>query len=134
VSPTWRHCRRRTSPSTKACASPRWSTQIRVALDEGRYARLDLGWEEFKVAVEYDGQEHHTSAADQRRDADRREELRRRGWRVIAVRRDVIPGQIADLLHHVADALIERGWQPGPDGMTRVLRRIRAARRHSRRR
>ncbi|MEV4072683.1 DUF559 domain-containing protein [Nonomuraea fuscirosea] len=87
---------------------------------------------EFKVAVEYDGQQHHTSAADQQRDADRREELRRHGWRVIAVRRDVIPGHIADLLHHVADALIERGWRPGPHGTNRILSRIRAARRSSR--
>ncbi|WP_176993659.1 DUF559 domain-containing protein [Nonomuraea jiangxiensis] len=111
---------------------PRPTTQIRVELDHGRHAYLDLGWEEFKVAVEYDGREHHTSAADQQRDADRREELRRRGWRVIAVRRDVIPTQIADLLHHVADVLIERGWQPGPERTTRILRYIRAARRNSR--
>ncbi|MEV4012129.1 DUF559 domain-containing protein [Nonomuraea angiospora] len=111
---------------------PRPTTQIRVALDDDRFAYLDLGWEEFKVAVEYDGQEHHTSPADQQRDADRREELRRRGWRVIAVRRDVIPGQIADLLHHVASALIECGWQPGPERTNHILRRIRAARRRSR--
>ncbi|MFI7609693.1 endonuclease domain-containing protein [Nonomuraea terrae] len=111
---------------------PRPTTQIRVDLDGGRCAYLDLGWEEFKVAVEYDGRRHHTSPADLRRDADRREELRRRGWRVIAVRWDVVPGQTADLLHCVADALIERGWQPGPDGTTRILGRIRAARRRSR--
>ncbi|MEU6787488.1 DUF559 domain-containing protein [Nonomuraea angiospora] len=111
---------------------PRPTTQIRVELDDDRCAYLDLGWEEFKVAVEYDGQEHHTSPADQQRDTDRREELRRRGWRVIAVRRDVIPGQIADLLHHVANALIECGWQPGPERTNHILRRIRAARRRSR--
>ncbi|MEV4577938.1 DUF559 domain-containing protein [Nonomuraea jabiensis] len=111
---------------------PRPTTQIRVELDDDRFAYLDLGWEEFKVAVEYDGQEHHTSPTDQQRDTDRREELRRRGWRVIAVRRDVIPGQIADLLHHVANALIECGWQPGPERTNHILRRIRAARRRSR--
>lgn len=113
---------------------PRPTTQIRVELDEDRHAYLDLGWEEFKVAVEYDGQEHHTSAADQRHDADRRDELRRRGWRVIAVRRDVIPAQVADLLEHVANALIERGWQPGPERTKRILTRIRAARRKTRHR
>ncbi|MEV4107125.1 DUF559 domain-containing protein [Nonomuraea sp. NPDC049695] len=111
---------------------PRPTTQIRVEADGDRFAYLDLGWEEFKVAVEYDGREHHSTAADQRHDTDRREELRRRGWRVIAVRRDVIPGQIADLLQHVADALIERGWQPGPERTNRILGRIRAARRRSR--
>ncbi|WP_425569396.1 DUF559 domain-containing protein [Nonomuraea salmonea] len=93
---------------------PRPTTQIKVQLSEDRSAYLDLGWEEYKVAVEYDGREHHTSPADQQHDTDRREELRRRGWRVIAVRRDVIPAQIADLLHQVANTLIEQGWQPGP--------------------
>ncbi|NJP90306.1 DUF559 domain-containing protein [Nonomuraea sp. FMUSA5-5] len=111
---------------------PRPTTQIRVDLGDDRFAYLDLGWEEFKVAVEYDGQEHHTSPADQQHDTDRREELRRRGWRVIAVRRDVIPGQIADLLQHVANALIESGWQPSPQRTIRILSRIRAARRSRR--
>ncbi|MFC4112524.1 endonuclease domain-containing protein [Nonomuraea zeae] len=111
---------------------PRPVTQIKVELGNDRSAYLDLGWEEFKVAVEYDGQAHHTSDADRQYDVQRREELRQRGWRVIAVRRDVIPGQIADLLHNVADALIERGWKPGPDETIRILRRIRAARRKSR--
>ncbi|GAB2936327.1 hypothetical protein GCM10027203_41810 [Nonomuraea fastidiosa] len=111
---------------------PRPTTQIKVQLGDDRCAYLDLGWEEFKVAVEYDGREHHTSPTDQQRDADRREELRRQGWRVIAVRRDVIPGQIAGLLHQVADTLIEQGWRPAPQVTTRILARIRAARRRSR--
>ncbi|MGP3935022.1 hypothetical protein [Nonomuraea sp. KM88] len=72
---------------------PRPAAQIRAELGDGRLAYLDLGWEEFKVAVEYDGQGHHTSPADQRHDGDRREDLRRSGWRVIIVRGDVIPGR-----------------------------------------
>ncbi|GGS73723.1 DUF559 domain-containing protein [Nonomuraea spiralis] len=108
---------------------PRPATQLGVDLGGGRRAYLDLGWEPYRLGVEYDGQEHHTSPGDRQRDTDRREELRRLGWRVIAVRRDVIPGQIADLLRSVADALIQRGWQPGPEGTTRILRQIRAARR-----
>ncbi|NUP62941.1 MAG: DUF559 domain-containing protein [Nonomuraea sp.] len=108
---------------------PRPTTQLRVPLSGDRCAYLDLGWETYKLAVEYDGQEHHTSLDDQQRDTDRREELRQLGWRVIAVRRDVIPGQTADLLHHVANSLIECGWQPSPQETTRILRQIRAARR-----
>ncbi|WP_165975174.1 DUF559 domain-containing protein [Nonomuraea deserti] len=111
---------------------PRPAAQIRVELGDGRLAYLDLGWEEFKVAVEYDGQGHHTSPTDQRHDGDRREELRRLGWRVIAVRRDAIPGQIPGLLRHVSNVLLERGWHPGPGGTERILRRIRAARHRSR--
>ncbi|NBE96910.1 hypothetical protein GUY59_27530 [Nonomuraea sp. K271] len=51
---------------------------------------------------------------------------------MIAVRRDVVPSQIADLLHVVANALIERGWQPGVGGTERIRRLVRAARHKSR--
>nr|WP_152992510.1 hypothetical protein [Nonomuraea pusilla] len=107
---------------------PRPATQVPVPLGH-RCVYLDLGWEDYRLGVEYDGREHHTAPGDVRRDADRREELRARGWRVIPVRGDVVPVRAGDLLQVVANALIECGWRPGPDGMTRVLRRIRAARR-----
>lgn len=108
---------------------PRPATQIHVSLGADRSAYLDLGWRPYLLAVEYDGQEHHTSAADQRHDGARREELRRHGWHVIPVRKDVIPGRTAALLEQVANALIARGWRPGPAQTTRILSRIRAARR-----
>jgi hypothetical protein len=108
---------------------PRPATQIRVPLGDERFAYLDLGWPDFKVAVEYDGQKHHTAIVDQRYDEERRKELRALGWRVIVVRRDTIPGHTADLLHQVADTLIQQGWQPGARQTTRILARIRAARR-----
>ena len=111
---------------------PRPTTQIRVPLADDRVAYLDLGWPEFQVAVEYDGQQHHTSSVDQLHDERRRAELRSLGWRIIIVRRDVFPGQIADLLHQVADTLIQQGWQPGTRQTTRILARIRAARRRRR--
>ena len=111
---------------------PRPTAQIRVPLPGDRNAYLDLGWEPYKVAVEYDGRAHHAGPADQRRDDLRRQELNRLGWRVIAVGRDIIPARTADFLEYVANALMERGWQPGPDGMIRILTHIRAARRRSR--
>ncbi|WP_162794755.1 DUF559 domain-containing protein [Nonomuraea lactucae] len=111
---------------------PRPATQIRVPLTADRHAYLDLGWEPYRLAVEYDGQEHHTSPTDQHRDEARRDELRRLGWRVIPVRKDVVPARTAALLEHVANALIERGWRPAPDQTTRILSRIRAARRRRR--
>ncbi|MFG3440304.1 hypothetical protein ACGF0J_23895 [Nonomuraea sp. NPDC047897] len=107
---------------------PRPATQIHVPLAR-RAAYLDLGWPPYLLAVEYDGRQHHSSAADQRHDGARREELRRHGWQVIPVRKDVIPARTAALLEHVADALIARGWRPGPGQTTRILSRIRAARR-----
>ncbi|WP_143590674.1 hypothetical protein [Thermoactinospora rubra] len=109
---------------------PRPSTQIRVPLGEGRVAYLDMGWEEFKVGVEYDGVEHHSSPTARLHDDRRREEIRAKGWRVIAVRRDARP---ADIVEHVANALIERGWRPGPERTRRILGYIRARRRRRRR-
>ncbi|TVT48576.1 DUF559 domain-containing protein [Amycolatopsis rhizosphaerae] len=43
--------------------------------------RLDLGWREARIAVEYDGYEAHEARGEQ--DAARDEDLRRRGWIVI---------------------------------------------------
>lgn len=111
------------------CGLPRPATQISAVLPCGRRVYLDLGWETYKVAVEYDGREHHAAEADRLHDDARREGLRAQGWRIVVAGPDVIPGRAADLLEVVANALIERGWQPGPGGMTRVLSRIRAARR-----
>ncbi|MFC5821440.1 hypothetical protein [Nonomuraea harbinensis] len=111
------------------CGLPRPAPQLRVTLPGDRHACLDLGWEAYKVAVEYDGREHHTTPADRRHDESRREELRGLGWRIVVAGPDVIPGRAADLLEAVANALIERGWQPGPEGMVRILARIRATRR-----
>ncbi|MFD2349125.1 hypothetical protein ACFSTC_06615 [Nonomuraea ferruginea] len=111
------------------CGLPRPAPQLRVTLPGGRHACLDLGWEAYKVAVEYDGREHHTTPADRRHDESRREELRGLGWRIVVAGPDVIPGRAADLLEAVANALIEGGWQPGPEGMVRILARIRATRR-----
>ncbi|MFD1936142.1 MULTISPECIES: DUF559 domain-containing protein [Nonomuraea] len=108
---------------------PRPTTQIRVDLPSDRLAYLDLGWPEFRLGVEYDGHEHHTSPADRHRDATRRAALRTAGWRVIPVRRDVIPARSADVVEQVANALIECGWKPAPTQVTRILGRLRAARR-----
>ncbi|MEU7896178.1 hypothetical protein AB0B45_25400 [Nonomuraea sp. NPDC049152] len=108
---------------------PRPATQIRVDLPGDRLAYLDLGWPAFSLGVEYDGQGHHTSPADRHRDVTRRAALRAAGWRVIPVRRDVIPARSADLVEQVANALIECGWKPAPAQVTRILARLRAARR-----
>jgi hypothetical protein len=50
--------------------------------------RLDLPYPEWKVVVEYDGEEHHTSPRDRENDALRRAWLRRRGWIVIVITKD----------------------------------------------
>ncbi|HEY7045339.1 MAG TPA: DUF559 domain-containing protein [Nocardioidaceae bacterium] len=47
--------------------------------------RLDLAYPKLKLAVEYDGRDHHTSVADRTRDDRRRAHLRRMGWTVVVL-------------------------------------------------
>lgn len=60
---------------------PRPATQVPV-YDEGGYvvARLDLGWEDIKVAVDYDGDHHRTDRKQFRHDIRRNEEVAELGW------------------------------------------------------
>jgi len=65
---------------------PRPTTQIRVYdAVTGRTAYLDMGWEELKVAAEYDGDHHRKDPVQFRHDAKRREMLERLGWIIITV-------------------------------------------------
>jgi len=50
--------------------------------------RLDLAYPRWRIAIEYDGEAHHTSPEDRARDERRRDWLRRRGWIVIVVTKD----------------------------------------------
>lgn len=51
--------------------------------------RLDLAYRRAKAAVEYDGEEFHTSEEDRRADRERRSWLRReRGWRFVVLTKD----------------------------------------------
>lgn len=62
----------------------------------GERYRLDLAYPRLKIAVEYDGEEFHSS--DSQRDADlrRRQVLRDAGWIVIVVRKDDFTGPALD--------------------------------------
>lgn len=64
------------------------AAQVWVELPGFGWVRLDLAYEWLKIAIEYDGAEHHTRAADRDRDRARRAELRSEGWIVIVVTKD----------------------------------------------
>ena len=65
---------------------PRPRTQIAVPGDDGfpRYF-LDMGWDDIKLAVEYDGGQHWTDPWQYARDIDRQDYVARVGWTVIRV-------------------------------------------------
>ncbi len=85
---------------------PRPQTQIPVlGVDGLPAAYLDLGWEEYMVAVEYDGDHHRTDRRQYVKDIQRIEMLERMGWIIIRV---VAEDRPADIVRRVRDALATR--------------------------
>lgn len=78
---------------------PRPRTQIPVA----RYF-LDMGWEDIKLALEYDGDHHRTDRVQFARDITRLEELAALGWTIVRVAADTPPDSIV--------ARLRRAWDP----------------------
>ena len=52
--------------------------------------RIDMGYDEFKVGVEYDGAQHWTNPLVRANDIDRHAELLARGWVIIRVSADML--------------------------------------------
>ena len=79
---------------------PRPRTQIAVRSSvSGRQYFLDLGWEELRLALEYDGDHHRTERSQFARDIVRLEELAASGWTVLRVAADTPPRDVIDRLH-----------------------------------
>src|SRR3954469_5376635 len=66
---------------------PRPTVQVEVLNAGGRCVyRLDMGWPDRRLAVEYDGEEYHHTPVQRLHDRLRREDLERRfRWQVLAV-------------------------------------------------
>ncbi len=85
---------------------PRPQTQIAVEDECGEvFAYLDMGWDDVKVAVEYDGEQHRTDRWQYTRDVRRLEMVERLGWIVIRV---VVGDRPTDIVRRVRAALARR--------------------------
>ncbi len=85
---------------------PRPQTQIPVEDGVGNViAYLDMGWEDVKVAVEYDGEQHRNDRRQFTWDIRRLERLERIGWIVIRV---VAENRPAEIVSRVRAALAQR--------------------------
>ena len=62
--------------------------------------RIDMGWDDWRVGVEYDGVQHWTDPARRTRDIDRQAELEAMGWRIVRVS--------ADMLRYRPRVIVER--------------------------
>jgi hypothetical protein len=86
---------------------PTPTTQIPIC-DRGRLIRMaDMGWEDFMVAAEYDGDQHRTSRPQYVKDLRVLPILERMGWHVIRVIKE---DRDEDVIARVYEALCRRGW------------------------
>ena len=81
-------------------------TQVRVS-DGVQEAFLDMGYEEPKVGLDYEGAHHSSERRQYVRDIGRAEFIDSQGWVDIKVVAEHTRGFI---LHRVREALIRRGW------------------------
>jgi len=82
------------------------ATQIPVQHDWRLIAFLDMGWEEYKVAVEYDGDHHRANRRQYARDQDRLRKLEELGWLVVRV---IAEDKPKDVVRRARGALVRRG-------------------------
>jgi uncharacterized protein DUF559 len=86
---------------------PTPQTQIPVVDNWCTVAVLDMGWERFKVAVEYDGDQHRTNRRQYVRDMRRLKRLEELGWIIIRVIAEDRPDKV---VRSVLEALRRRGY------------------------
>jgi hypothetical protein len=89
---------------------PRPTTQIPIVEGRGRLVRMaDMGWEDFMVASEYDGEHHQTSRKQYVKDITSLRKARALGWSVDQVVKEDRP---AEIVNRARTALFARGWRP----------------------
>lgn len=86
------------------------TTQIPV-IERGYwpFAWLDMGWEDYKVSAEYDGDHHQKDRQQYVKDHKRQCRLERLGWINIRVINEDNPNEA---VRRATEALRSRGWRP----------------------
>jgi hypothetical protein len=89
---------------------PKPTTQIPIFDVDGTLLRtVDMGWEDFKVVSEYDGDQHRTNRPQYVKDMRVIPKIERLGYVVERVIKEDRP---AAILRRAWDAMISRGWRP----------------------
>ena len=87
---------------------PAPSTQIPVQENWHCIGVLDMGWEKYKVAVEYDGDHHRTNRRQYARDQWRLRKLEELGWIIVRV---IAEDKPEDVVRRVCEALRRRRYR-----------------------
>jgi hypothetical protein len=88
---------------------PRPQTQIQVVGKDGFVWRIDMGWPEYRVGVDFDGAHHWTDSKQRTRDAVRFWQLPQLGWVDVRLTSGILHSRPQMFLDRVGAALIERG-------------------------
>jgi hypothetical protein len=89
---------------------PKPATQIPIFDEAGNLLRtVDMGWEEFMVVSEYDGDQHRTDRPQYVKDMRVIPKIERLGWIVLRVIKE---DRRRDTLQQAWDAMVSRGWRP----------------------
>jgi very-short-patch-repair endonuclease len=83
--------------------------QYPIRLPSGLVLHPDLAWEEYRVALEYDGL-WHGSAEQLHRDRRRLNQLTAAGWLVLHATSARVAGDFPGLVREIRAALRSRGW------------------------
>lgn len=93
---------------------PKPQTQIVVRDECGDFvARIDMGYHELRVGIEYDGPQHWTDAQQRDRDIDRYSALLDLNWVIIRVSSDLLRYRQGTFVARVVAAMRAAGWQDG---------------------
>jgi hypothetical protein len=88
---------------------PRPQTQIRVIDDDGYVWRIDMGWAEYLVGVDFEGAHHWTNSKQRTKDVLRYTVLPELGWIDIRLTSGILHNNPQPFLDRVGAALIARG-------------------------
>ncbi|MFC7448818.1 DUF559 domain-containing protein [Rhodococcus daqingensis] len=85
-----------------AAGLPRPETQIvHVGEDGWEWARSDMGWREWRVLVEYDGEHHWTDRRQRAWDIERSARIEALGWTVVRVGAELLYDRPGELVRRV---------------------------------
>ncbi len=71
--------------------------------------RIDMGWPEWKVGVQYDGVQHWTDPSQRTKDIDQNVEYQDLGWRIVRVGADLLRYRQRAIIDRTRQALREAG-------------------------
>jgi hypothetical protein len=100
--------------------------QLRVRAPNGRSRFLDLGWDRWRIGVEYDGTATHLGLAAETGDRRRHHLLENLGWEVEVLTASDVMAHPRPWLVRLRDLLLRKGWDPSANEIHDVNSRIEA--------